>query len=121
MATPRFELYEKAGWHWRLLDVNGRIVTSSFRYASKANAKKAAQKAKDAAAVAEIVDAVPDVDVTAVAGAAFAERVDITISGLGNIVSPPTPSVALTGAAARPRPRRGSRSAPQGCSSPRAS
>lgn len=95
MATPRFELYEKAGWHWRLLDGNGRIVTSSFRYASKANAKQAAQKAKDAATVADIVDAVPDVDVTAVSGAAFAESVDITITGLGHVVSPPTPSVTL--------------------------
>jgi uncharacterized protein YegP (UPF0339 family) len=95
MADPRFELYEKAGWHWRLVDVNGRIVASSFRYASKATAKKAAQRAKDAAAVAMIVDARPAVDVTAVSGAAFGEQVDITIEGMGTIASPPTPAVTL--------------------------
>ncbi len=95
MAAPRFELYEKAGWHWRLLDENGRIVASSFRYASKANAKKAAQKVKDVAAGAAIVEVRPDVDVTAVAGIAFGESVDLTITGLGHIVSPPTPSAVL--------------------------
>lgn len=99
MATPRFELYDKAGWHWRLVDVNGRIVASSFRYASKATAKAAAQRAKDAAAVADIVDAVPDVDVTAVAGAAFGESVAVTIGEVGgSISSPPTPSVTLAAA-----------------------
>ena len=95
MATPRFELYERAGWRWRLVDDNGRVVAYGFRYASKANAKRAAQKAKDAAAVAAIVDAVPDVDVTAVAGVAFGVSVDITIGGMGNIKFPPTPSVSL--------------------------
>jgi uncharacterized protein YegP (UPF0339 family) len=83
VATPRFELYDKAGWHWRLVDVNGRIVASSFRYASKTNARRAAQKAKDAAAVADIVDALPAIDVTAVAGSAFGETMNVTISGLG--------------------------------------
>ena len=96
MATPRFELYEKAGWYWRLVDEYGRIVATSFRYGSKANAKKAAQKAKDAAAEAAIVEAHPDVDVTAVAGSAFGASVDITISGLGSIALPATPSVSLT-------------------------
>jgi len=96
MATPRFELYEKAGWHWRLVDASGRAVASSFRYASKANAKQAAQKAKDTAATAEIVDAPTPVTVTAVAGAAFGEAVSITITGLGHVASPATPSVTLT-------------------------
>ena len=96
MATSRFELYEKAGWYWRLVDEYGRIVASSFRYGSKANAKKAAQKAKDAAAEAAIIEARPDVDVTAVAGSAFGASLDITISGLGSIATPPTPSVSLT-------------------------
>lgn len=95
MGAPRFELFEKAGWHWRLVDGQGRIVASGLRYANKANAKKAAQKAKDAADAAEIVDARPDVDVTEVAGAAFGASVDVVIGGLGNIVSPPTPSVSL--------------------------
>ncbi len=95
MGTPRFELYEKAGWHWRLLDANGRILASSFRYASKATARQAAQKAKDAAAEAQIVDALPDVDVTAVAGSAFGASVDVTIKGLGKVASPPTPTVKL--------------------------
>ncbi|HVM02889.1 MAG TPA: choice-of-anchor P family protein [Acidimicrobiales bacterium] len=95
MAEPRFEVFQKAGWHWRLVDANGRIVVSSFRYATKANARKAAQKAKDNAAVAEIVEARPNVDVIEVAGAAFGASVDVTISGLGNIASPPAPAVAL--------------------------
>ena len=95
MAAPRFELYERAGWRWRLVDGYGHVVASGFRYASKANARRAAQKAKDAAKLAAIVDAVADVDVTAVAGAAFGVSVDITIGGMGNVKFPPTPSVSL--------------------------
>lgn len=98
MAEPRFELYQKAGWHWRLVDGNGRIVVSSFRYTSKANAKKAAQKVKDNAALAQIVDSKPAIDVTAVAGSAFGESIQVTINGIGTITSPPTPSVALAAA-----------------------
>ena len=102
MATPRFELYERAGWRWRLVDGYGHVVASGFRYASKANARRAAQKAKDTAAVAEIVDAVPDVEVTAVAGAAFGVTLDITIGGMGHIEFPPTPSVSLPAAGGSP-------------------
>lgn len=98
VATPRFELYEKAGWHWRLLDDHGRIIAVSFRYASKASARQAAQRAKDAAPVAEIVDAPDDVEVTAVAGTAFGGSVDITLTGLGHVTSPPTPLVTLAAA-----------------------
>lgn len=95
MGAPRFELYEKAGWHWRLVDGNGRILASSFRYGSKATARQAAQRAKDAAAVADIVDANPAIDVTAVSAAAFGASVDITITDLGHITAPPTPTVTL--------------------------
>jgi hypothetical protein len=81
-----------------MLDEHGRILAVSFRYASKASARQAAQRAKAAAPVADIVEARPDVEVTAVAGTAFGESVDITITGLGHVVSPPTPLVALASA-----------------------
>jgi len=95
VATPRFELYEKSGWHWRLVDEYGRIIVTSYRYASKASAKLAAQRAKAVAAVADIVVAVPDVDVTAVSGTAFGASVNVVITGVGTIASAPAPSVAL--------------------------
>lgn len=95
MATPRFELYEKAGWRWRLVDRNGRVIAWSLRYATKAGAKQAAQRTKEMAAAAEVIEIRQDVDVTAVAASAFGAQVDIVIEGLGTITSPPTPAVTL--------------------------
>lgn len=95
MAAPRFELYENSGWHWRLIDVHGRILASSPRFTSKANAKKGAQAAKDAAASAAIVDAHPGVVVSAVAGTAFGASVNVAIQDIGPLTSPPAPSITL--------------------------
>jgi uncharacterized protein YegP (UPF0339 family) len=57
MATPRFEVYEKSGWRWKLVDSNGEPIAISEPYESKSNAKRGAQNVKDTAPMAEIVDA----------------------------------------------------------------
>lgn len=57
MATPRFEVYEKSGWRWKLVDGNGEPIATSEPYASKANAERGAENVKTTAPAAEIVDA----------------------------------------------------------------
>lgn len=57
MATPRFEVYEKTGWRWKLIDSNGETVATSEPYASQANAKRGAQNVKNTAPIAVIIGA----------------------------------------------------------------
>ncbi len=55
----RFEIYADAGgsYRWRLVASNGQTVASSGEsFASKANARRAAENVKDNAAKAEIVE-----------------------------------------------------------------
>ena len=56
---PKFELFLDAAdkWRWRLKAANGtKIATSGEHFASKANAKRAAQNVKDTAPNAYIDD-----------------------------------------------------------------
>jgi uncharacterized protein YegP (UPF0339 family) len=57
MATPRFEVYEKSGWRWKLIDSNGEPIAVSEPYASQSNARRGAQNVKDTAPTAVILDA----------------------------------------------------------------
>lgn len=57
MATPKFKVYEKTGWRWKLIDSNGESIAISEPYDSKSNAKRGAQNVKDTAPLAEIDDA----------------------------------------------------------------
>ena len=55
----KFEIYADAGGHyrWRLVASNGQTVASSGEsFASKANARRAAENVKDNAGKAEIVE-----------------------------------------------------------------
>jgi uncharacterized protein YegP (UPF0339 family) len=55
----KFEIYGDASgsYRWRLVASNGQIVASSGEsFASKANARRAAENVKDNAAKAEIVE-----------------------------------------------------------------
>ena len=57
MATPRFEIYsDLAGkYRWRLKDGNSQIVASSGEsFASRDNAKRAAQNVKATAPTASV-------------------------------------------------------------------
>jgi uncharacterized protein YegP (UPF0339 family) len=57
MATPTFEVYPDAAskYRWRLKDGNGAIVASSGEsFASRDNAKRAAENVKRTAPVAQI-------------------------------------------------------------------
>lgn len=55
--AARFEIYEKTGWRWKLIDSNGEPIAISEPYDSKSNAKRGAQNVKDTAPVAVIVEA----------------------------------------------------------------
>lgn len=57
MTTPKFEIYEKTGWRWRLRDTNGEVVATSEPYATRTNAERGAQNVKTTAPDADIVDA----------------------------------------------------------------
>ena len=57
MARPKFEIYLDAGhrYRWRLKDGNGEKVASSGEsFASRANAKRAAQNVKATAPSADL-------------------------------------------------------------------
>lgn len=56
MSKAKFEIYEKSGWRWQLIDTNGEPVATSEPYASKANAERGARNVQDSAPGAEIVD-----------------------------------------------------------------
>lgn len=56
MAKARFEIYEKTGWRWKLIDGNGETIATSEPYASKSNAKRGAQNVKNTAGGADIDD-----------------------------------------------------------------
>ena len=56
---PKFEIYQDVAkkWRWRLKAANGaKIATSGESFASKYNAKRAAQNVKDTAPDADIED-----------------------------------------------------------------
>jgi uncharacterized protein len=60
MATAKFETYTDAAgrWRWRLKDSNGtKIASSGESFASKANAKRAAENVRTTAPGAVIEDA----------------------------------------------------------------
>jgi uncharacterized protein YegP (UPF0339 family) len=57
MARAKFEVYEKSGWRWKLIDTNGEPIAISEPYSSKAKAKEGAENVKATAPGAEIVDA----------------------------------------------------------------
>jgi uncharacterized protein YegP (UPF0339 family) len=57
VAKAKFKIYEDKAdeWRWRLVDGNGeKVATSGESFASKSNAKRAAQNVKDTAPDAEI-------------------------------------------------------------------
>lgn len=59
MAGAKFEIFEDKAdeWRWRLRDGNGeKVATSGESFASKSNAKRAAQNVKDTASVAQVED-----------------------------------------------------------------
>jgi uncharacterized protein YegP (UPF0339 family) len=56
VAKAKFEIYEKSGWRWQLIDTNGEAVATSEPYASKANAERGARNVRDTAPGAEIGD-----------------------------------------------------------------
>ncbi len=51
----RFEIYEKSGWRWMLIDDNEEPVATSEPYASKSNARRGAENVQ-ATALAAIQD-----------------------------------------------------------------
>ncbi len=54
--AARFEVYEKTGWRWMLVDDNNEPIATSEPYDSKANAKRGAENVKQTAPNAPIVD-----------------------------------------------------------------
>lgn len=52
--AARFEVYEKSGWRWMLVDDNNEPIATSEPYDSKANAERGAQNVKDTAPRAPI-------------------------------------------------------------------
>lgn len=54
MAKPRFDIYEKSGWRWKLIDSNGEVIATSEPYASASNARRSAENVKQTAPDAEI-------------------------------------------------------------------
>lgn len=57
MAKAKFEVYEKSGWRWKLIDTNGESIAISEPYSSKSAAKEGAENVKATAPGAEIVAA----------------------------------------------------------------
>ncbi len=58
--AAKFEIYEDKGGHyrWRLVSSNGQTTASAGEsFASKSDAKRAAEGVKESAATAEIVEA----------------------------------------------------------------
>ena len=55
MAKPKFEVYEKSGWRWKLIDGNGETIATSEPYVSQSNAKRGAENVKKTAPEADIV------------------------------------------------------------------
>jgi uncharacterized protein YegP (UPF0339 family) len=55
--AARFEIYEKSGWRWKLIDGNNEPIATSEPYASKSNAQRGAENVKTTAPIAPIVDA----------------------------------------------------------------
>ena len=56
MAKAKFEIYERSGWRWQLIDANGEPVATSEPYATKSNAERGARNVQATAPNAEIVD-----------------------------------------------------------------
>ena len=54
MAKAKFEIYEKSGWRWKLIDGNGEPVATSEPYASQSNARRGAANVKRTAPEADI-------------------------------------------------------------------
>ncbi len=54
--AARFEIYEKTGWRWRLVDGNNEPVATSEPYDSKANARRGAENVQQTAPAATITD-----------------------------------------------------------------
>lgn len=54
--AARFEVYEKTGWRWKLIDGNNETIATSEPYASKSNAKRGAENVKATAPGATIVE-----------------------------------------------------------------
>ena len=54
MSTPRFEIYEKTGWRWKLIDGNNEPIAISEPYASESNARRGAENVQATAPIAEI-------------------------------------------------------------------
>lgn len=50
----RFEVYNKSGWRWRLIDGNNETVAISEPYASAANARRGAENVRRTAPAAPI-------------------------------------------------------------------
>lgn len=55
--AARFEIYEKTGWRWKLIDGNNETVATSEPYASKANARRGAENVQRTAPGAAITEA----------------------------------------------------------------
>ena len=56
MAQARFEIYEKTGWRWKLIDGNNEPIATSEPYASKSNARRGAENVQSTAPGATIVE-----------------------------------------------------------------
>lgn len=54
--AARFEIYEKSGWRWKLIDGNNEIVAISEPYASKSNARHGAENVRQTAPQARVVE-----------------------------------------------------------------
>lgn len=55
--VARFEIYEKTGWRWKLVDGNNETVATSEPYASQQNARRGAENVQTTAPGATIQDA----------------------------------------------------------------
>lgn len=54
MAQARFQIYEKTGWRWKLIDGNNETIAISEPYASKSNARRGAANVQTTAPEADI-------------------------------------------------------------------
>lgn len=54
--AARFEVYEKSGWRWQLIDGNNEPVATSEPYDSKSNAVRGARNVQATAPAAAITE-----------------------------------------------------------------